>query len=795
MEGLEPRAMLSATPLSVEPQVGEWNIAAEVPAAVEGELLVGFHRGTTDQQARDVLRQQRLSTVERLYHQGPGPAVHRVTVPEAAIDAVTRALENHPLVRYAEPNYVASALWKPNDPYYSYQWHLNNAQYGGIHAEPAWETAKGSGAVVAVLDTGVAYENYQDSRGTYYQAPDLGATRFVAGYDFINGDAHANDDHSHGTHVAGTVAQSTNNTRGVAGVAFDASIMPVKVLDRDGNGSYSAIANGIKWAADHGADVINLSLGGGSGSQTMEDALAYAYSKGVTIVAAAGNDGINGVSYPAAYDAYVIAVSATRYDEAIARYSNYGSSIDLAAPGGDTGVDQNGDGYVDGVLQNTFNPSTKNTGDFGYYFFQGTSMASPHVAGVAALLVSQGLTSPADVRQILQSTAEDKGAAGLDIYYGHGIVDAAKALAAVSTANTAPVANNDSASTSEDVAVTVTVLANDSDADGDPLSVSAVGTPGYGTAVVNSSGTITYTPNRNFHGADSFGYTVSDGQGGSATAAVTVSVASVNDAPVAVNDSASTSEGTSVTLAVLANDSDVDGDSLTVASVTAPASGSVVKNADNTLTYSPKAGFTGTDSFSYTVADPSGAKATATVTVTVEPAATNVVYVSDLDGKVVTKSSRWQAQVAISVLDSSGRGVAGVSVSGTWSDGKSFAGTTDSNGRATALSAWRHKSIGSVEFTVTNVAHADYDPAANRDPDGDSNGTGIIVYKDGTTAAPASSAGTGTGEALLTADSSEEWNALYCELAHGPESAKPDGLSASSTETAVDWLLANGMLD
>ncbi len=169
-----------------------------------------------------------------------------------------------------------------------------------------------------------------------------------------------------------------------------------------------------------------MSLGGAGASTTLGDAVAYAYGKGVTIVAAAGNEAQEGnpPSYPAAYDDYVIAVAATRYDQTRAYYSNYGSYVDIAAPGGDTTVDQNGDGYPDGVLQNTFNPTTQQTNDFGYWFFQGTSMATPHVAGVAALVIATGLTAPDQVRAAIQTTARDKGAAGWDPYYGWGIVDA-----------------------------------------------------------------------------------------------------------------------------------------------------------------------------------------------------------------------------------------------------------------------------------------------------------------------------------------------------------------------------------
>ena len=341
--------------------------------------------------------------------------------------------KNIPLVEYAEPNYVANALMVPNDPYFSFQWNLYNSQFGGIKATEAWDISTGSNVIVAIIDTGVAYENYCQGNGStmkcYYLAPDLAGTNFVQGYDFVNLDNHSNDDNSHGTHVAGTIAQTTNNNLGVAGVAFNAKIMPVKVLDKSGSGFYSWIADGVIYAADHGAKVISLSLGGPSPSTALENALAYAYNKGVTIVAAAGNDGAGGpASYPAAYDNYVIAVAATRFDEARSYYSTTGSYVNVAAPGGDLNVDQNNDGYGDGVLQQTFNPTTKNTNDFAYWFFQGTSMATPHVSGVVALLIANGKTNPADVREALEKTAKDKGSAGWDPEYGWGIIDAKAAL-------------------------------------------------------------------------------------------------------------------------------------------------------------------------------------------------------------------------------------------------------------------------------------------------------------------------------------------------------------------------------
>ena len=195
-------------------------------------------------------------------------------------------------------------------------------------------------------------------------------------------------------------------------------------------GTYTAIINGITFAADNGAKVINMSLGGATGSTALQDAVIYAYNKGVTVVCAAGNAGTSAPQYPAAYP-QCISVSAVRYNQTYTSYTSYGSTIDICAPGGDVTVDQNGDGYVDGVLQQTHDGTNYST--FGYYFYEGTSMACPHVAGVAALLIAKaGGTMPPDaVRAALQNTATDLGTVGWDQYYGYGLVNANAALSSI----------------------------------------------------------------------------------------------------------------------------------------------------------------------------------------------------------------------------------------------------------------------------------------------------------------------------------------------------------------------------
>jgi len=351
---------------------------------------------------------------------------HRVGIPPGEMpERVVWLLEMEDVVEYAELNLYASLYFVPDDPFYApYQWNLQNEVSGGINMEAAWDIEMGDpNVIVAVLDTGVAYEDH----GRFRQAPDLAQTSFVAGYDFVNDDAHPNDDQGHGTHVTGTIAQSTENARGVAGIAFGCSIMPIKVLDNQGVGDSFNIARGVYHAAENGAHVINMSFGSPDRSRAVEQALAFAYGRGVTIVCSAGNGFADGnlPSYPAVHNDYCIAVGAVRYDDTRAYYSSTGPHLDVVAPGGDLRVDQNRDGYPDGIIQQTFtvDPST-----FNYYFFQGTSSAAPHVSGIAALLVSQGVTDPDAVRAAIEGTARDVGPLGWDPEYGWGVVDAYAAL-------------------------------------------------------------------------------------------------------------------------------------------------------------------------------------------------------------------------------------------------------------------------------------------------------------------------------------------------------------------------------
>jgi serine protease len=306
------------------------------------------------------------------------------------------------LTEYIEPNYIYSKYAIPNDPEYGKQWNFRS-----INVEQAWDETKGKDITVAVIDTGIS------------PVPDLENTKFAAGYDFVNDQAEAKDDNGHGTHVAGTIAQSTNNSFGVAGIAYEASLMPLKVLSAEGGGTVADIAEAIRFAADHEADVINMSLGGGGESSLMKEAIAYAHSKNVVVVAAAGNSGRNAAEYPARYP-YVIGVSALDAAGNKTPYSNYGAGIDISAPGGlISGEDKAG-----GILQNTVNPLT---GESVFEAYQGTSMAAPHVAGVAALVKAMGVEHPDEVEEAIKQSAFPVKDDNLN-EYGAGRLNAAEAV-------------------------------------------------------------------------------------------------------------------------------------------------------------------------------------------------------------------------------------------------------------------------------------------------------------------------------------------------------------------------------
>jgi len=419
-----PHLGFSQSPYSIPIQImrSRYTINTARPAIIPQEILLKFKMGTLENQIWAIYAEYGLreisfspySRIRRCYVLSP--------ISSTQIVALLRA---EPLILYAESNLLGQVNLLPNDPLLGYQWHL-----GAMNMDFAWDISTGSGVIVAVLDTGVACENFD----IYSLAPDLASTSFVAGYDFVNDDPNPDDDEGHGTHITGTIAQSTNNLFGGAGGAFGATIMPVKVMDNVGNGTLTDIIDGIYFAVNNGAYILNLSLGfGDNPTLSLEEAVNYAADNGCLLICSAGNYSTNLPNYPGAYPA-CISVSGVRIDRTLGDYSNYGPSIDLCAPGGDLTVDQNFDGYPDGILQQSHDG--ENFQNFGFYMGKGTSWAAANVSAVAALVVSAsaGALTASEVRSILESTAQDLGTVGWDEYYGWGMVDAYAAVkAAVAT--------------------------------------------------------------------------------------------------------------------------------------------------------------------------------------------------------------------------------------------------------------------------------------------------------------------------------------------------------------------------
>ena len=357
--------------------------------------------------------------------------IHLMRVPAGREAAVVQALSHNPNVEFAEPDYIrrpaiACGLGDcvvPTDLYFGYKWYHHNdgsinnstgtnlatttrtdADIDWLEAHQQLGAFTGS-AVVAIIDTGVL-STHVDLQG-----------KVLAGYDFVNNDSDPADDDGHGTHVAGIAAAHGNNGLGVTGVAYGANvkILPVKVCGPAGCPT-SAIVNGIRFAADNGANVINLSLGGRFGSASEQSALQYALGKDVLPFCASGNDGSKrSLSYPAAFPECV-AVGSTDWGDTKSSFSNGGSGLDISAPGGDS---ENSSGYS--YILSTYNDGT-------YAFVAGTSQATPQAAGLGALLYAQGLRGAANIRARIEGTVDDLGSGGKDTSFGFGRINVYKAI-------------------------------------------------------------------------------------------------------------------------------------------------------------------------------------------------------------------------------------------------------------------------------------------------------------------------------------------------------------------------------
>lgn len=653
---------------------------------VDGELLIGFRAGVGPAGRYALYRDHGASFVEEI---GQNTRVVRIRVPALALEALKRRMERRPEIKFVEKNYVFEPALLPNDLQYASQWHLPK-----ILAPQAWDLTQGApGAVIAILDSGVDATH-----------PDL-AGKLVAGYNTYSNSTDTVDQFGHGTEVAGAAGALTNNLEGVAGVAGTAPLMPVRVTDAMGRATSASIANGIVWAADHGARVANLSFNGIAGNATIRTAAEYAYKHGTLVVAASGNCACVD---PTPENPYVLSVSATDETDSLAYFSSTGAFVDLSAPG----------------------TNILTTARFGLYAAEsGTSLASPIVAGVAALMFSANpALTPAIVTQLMEATAFDPGGNGYDQGFGHGRVEAFAAVSAATgyvpppdttvpiIAMSAPLQGASVSATtvvdvlaSDNVGVvkvdlyvndiyfvtdtasphsfawdtsaqpngTYTLYAVATDAAGNsasttPVSVTvsnappditlptvSIGAPAAG-ATVSGSTTVSATASDNvgvtkvelyidgaLYGTDttspySFAWNTTqsgdgshtlqvvaaDAAGNVASAVRTVTVTNnVNHAPVAVNDAFNApyrpnSSYTAQVFNVLANDSDADGNlnPASVKIVKSPNKGGTVRvNTNGTVSYTPKKGYRGAETFGYSVNDSLGATSnTATVTVNVQ---------------------------------------------------------------------------------------------------------------------------------------------------------------------------------
>ncbi len=388
--------------------------APPISRYVPDEILVKFKPGYSSASIESLNRRLGTELIERLKR--TGICKLRITGGESPEEMIER-YRSIPEAEYVGVNRYYYALETiPNDPFYfPYQWHFPQ-----IKLPYAWDMATGSEEIkVAVIDTGIdlTHPDLEDN----ILKDESGA---VVGWDYVNNDDDPSDDLGHGTHIAGLIAAVTNNDLGVAGVTWRCKLIPYKVLDDKGVGEGAHVAEAIAEAVSEEARIINLSLGDVEPDEVIKQELEKAYSKGVLIVAAAGNSGLDQVHYPAAYPS-AIAVGATDARGKRTYYSSYGNSLELMAPGGDVSRDDNGDKFGDGITSTT----PLETGSYYNATYQGTSMSSPHVAGVAALLFSldPSLTNE-EVRAILRGTTDNIG----DPYEcGYGLVNAYKALASI----------------------------------------------------------------------------------------------------------------------------------------------------------------------------------------------------------------------------------------------------------------------------------------------------------------------------------------------------------------------------
>jgi len=556
---------------------------------VDGELLIGFRAGVGPLGRNALYRSIGGTHMEDI---GQTTGMVRLRVPAATLELLKTQLERLPQVKFVEKNYHFDPALVPNDAAYPNQWHLPR-----INAPQAWEITQGSaGAVIAILDSGIEATH-----------PDL-AGKLVPGYNTYANSNDTSDAYGHGTMVAGVAGALTNNGQGISAVAGASPLMPVRVTDTAGRASSASIANGIIWASDHGARVVNISFNGVAANTTIRTAAEYAYNRGTLVVAASGNCAC---VEPTPDNPFILSVSATDESDSPAYFSSTGPFVDLSAPG----------------------TNIMTTAKFGLYTTDsGTSLASPMVAGVAALLFAANpRLTPALAVQMLEATVVDPGGDGYDPRLGYGRVNAAAAVVAaagyVAPADaTPPVVSMVAPLAGSTISGTTVVQVSASD----NVAVAKVDLyldGAYFVSDTTSPYSFALDTRTLANGNHVLEVVAADAAKNSASSGSVTVLVSNNHAPVTNNDTFSApyrakSAYTPQVLGVLGNDSDADGNlnTASVKIVSAPNKGGSVKvNADGSVAYTPKQAYRGAETFSYNVKDSLGALSnTATVTVNVQ---------------------------------------------------------------------------------------------------------------------------------------------------------------------------------
>jgi len=687
-------ALILALLLSMLGSLASAQPPVDTPGHAPDRILVKFQPGTPDAAKANVY--QRLGG--KVIGVISGIDVLVVSVPQNQAAEKARAYGAERNVEFAEPDYVATAIFEPNDTYFANQWGMRK-----IQAPEAWSVTAGSSDVkIAILDTGID-QNHQDL-----------ASKIVASQNFTTSST-VDDLYGHGTHCAGIAAAITNNGIGVAGVGFNTSLMNVKVLDDTGSGYYSWIANGITWATNNGAKVISMSLGGSSGSSTLESAVNYAWNNGVVVVAAAGNNGNTAPVYPAYY-ANCIAVAATDQNDAKASFSTYGSWVDVAAPGVS--------------IYSTMPNHSNSIGLTNYGSLSGTSMATPHVAGLAGLVwstTSYG-TSNTSVRSRIESTAD--AIAGTGTYWQYGRINAYKAVApaapqppslsvsvsapsltkATSFAVQATVTNSGEATATT---VTATIVLPSGLSTGDP-------TKSLGDIAGKASATTSWVVTASADGQYTITVDAAATNASPASGTATVTVDTTPPAQVTGLNVATVSSS-QLNLTWNAN-TNLDLNHYNVYRGT-QSGGPYTPIASPTANSYSDTGLTAATTYYYVVSAVDNAAnegmQSAQASGTTSSAAVNKMHVKSIAMALKTNGAYKYATATVTVVDTSGNPVSGARVYGHWSGATSDSdsGLTNSSGQVSLTSnpVKKPRSGTTFTFTVDNIQLSGwtYDSASN----------------------------------------------------------------------------------